>query len=627
MPRPRWALPYRGDAVQDLKVAVKKDQSPVYAFGEFRLGARQRILWRKDERVALTPKAVDVLLLLVERAGRVVTRDELLRAIWADSHVEEANLTQTVFVLRKALGRTSGEPYIATVSGQGYRFVAEVRLVADGTAQAEPTRARRAWAIPAVIVVAVSIALGVAILRWKAPPAGHAADERVMFAVLPFDNLTGDVAQEYFSDGLTEEMISQIGKLDHRKLGVIARTSVMRYKGTRTPLDTIGSDLGVQYVLEGSVRRDATKVRVTAQLIRVEDQSHLWSHDYDRDLRGLLALERDIAQDIAAEVRLSLDQAVPSDLTQDQLEAHDAYLKGRYFWNMRTLEGFEEAIKQFDLAIAVDPGHARAWAGLADCYALLPGYEGVSPSKYLEKARMSARRALELEDRLAEAHTSLALITEDFDWDLAAAEREYLRAIELNPNYATAHHWYGELLTWQGRFEEALIESERARRLDPLSLIIAADSAMILFYSRQYDRAAQKLEAVLEHEPAFPGAHKVRQVYVEQGRFEEALADVQSYSSNLSDLGFVLGRAGRVQEARLALEQLKRLHEQRPVDPVSVARVYVATGDREQALTWLERAREQRSSAMLALKVDPAWDRLHDEPRFQALLRAVRLDD
>jgi len=408
-------------------VGLKGSQNIVYRFGEFALDPRSRVLRRAGQRVPLTPKAVDVLSILVERAEQVVTREELIDAVWPDSYVEESNLTQTVFMLRKALGRDSGEPYIATVQGRGYRFVAEVRLVPEEAAPPpapSPGRHRYLWtAAGAVAAVSAVMAALLITFRPDAPSEAPRA-ERLMLAVLPFENLTGDAGQEYFSDGLTEEMISQIGKLDSRYLGVIARTSVMRYKGKQIPLDRVGADLGVQYLLEGSVRRESSKVRVTAQLIRVDDQTHLWSHDYDREVRNLLALERDIAHDIAEEIQLSLDEsavaveASRAGMTPAQYEAHDAYLKGRFFWNKRTIEGFEEAIKHFSLAIEADPHNARAHAGLADCYALFPLYNALLPQEpYVAKARAEALRALELDERLAAAHTSLALILENHDWD------------------------------------------------------------------------------------------------------------------------------------------------------------------------------------------------------------------
>src|SRR5260370_9030518 len=332
-----------------------------------------------------------------------------------------------------------------------------------------------------------------------------------MMAVLPFENLTGDVGQDYFSDGLTEEMIAQLGRLDPQRLGVIARTSVMHFKHSQEQLDQIGRELGVQYVLEGSVRRDADKVRISAQLIQVKDQTHLWAEQYDRGLTSLLALQGEIAQEIADEIHLTLGgdhKRIAADpkpaASPSSYEAYDLYLKGRYFWNKRTVQGFQQAIEYFQQAITKDPNYARAFAGFADSYALVSSYRFPPQQQLMPSARTAALRALQIDDSLAEAHTSLALITENYDWDWQTAEKEYRRAIQLDPNYATAHHWYAEYLSFQGRFDESFRESEPARQLGPLSLIIAADNGAILYFYRQYDRAIEQFRAVLEMEPNFP---------------------------------------------------------------------------------------------------------------------------
>ena len=310
-------------------------------------------------------------------------------------------------------------------------------------------------------------------------------------------------------------MISQLGDLDPSHLGVIARTSVMHYKHSGEPLDRVGRELGFQYALEGSVRRDSNKVRITAQLIQIKDQSHIWARQYDRDLNNLLALQAEIAQEIGDEIELTLgehrhiDTARQSSLSPQAYEAYDLYLKGRFFWNKRTGTGFQQAIEYFQQAIAEDRNCSRAYTGLADSYALLGGYSLTPQIDLMPKARAAALKALELDPGLAEAHTSLALITENFDYDWETAEKEYRRAIELNPNYATAHHWYAEYLSLQGRFSEALAESERARELDPLSLIIAADRGVILFYARQYDASIAQFRAVKEMEPGFTRAGMV----------------------------------------------------------------------------------------------------------------------
>ena len=309
-----------------------------------------------------------------------------------------------------------------------------------------------------------------------------------MLAVLPFENMTGDTTQDYLSDGLTEEMIAQLGRLDPAEFGVIARTSVMHYKHASAKMDQIGRELGVGYVLEGSVRRDSGKVRINAELIDTGTQSQLWSKEYDRELTNLLSVQGEIAHEISDEIQLTLGKRTLSKpapvalLTPRTYQAYDLYLRGLYFWNKRTIQGFEQAILYFQQAIDQDENYAPAYAGLADSYTLLTSYSLTPTSKYMPKARAAALRAVALDDNLPEAHVALALIVENYDWDWDTSEREYRRAISLNPNYATAHHWYAEQLTWMGRFEEAMRESEEARRLDPFSLIIATDHAAI-FYS------------------------------------------------------------------------------------------------------------------------------------------------
>jgi len=471
--------------------------------------------------------------------------------------------------------------------------------------------------------------------RARPQPSG----ERLMLAVLPFENLTGDAGQDYFSDGLTEEMIAQLGHLDPQHLGVIGRTSVMHYKGTHEPLEQIGRELGVQYVLEGSVRRDANKVRVSAQLNQVRDQAHVWARQYDRELINLLALQGEIAQEIADGIQLTLgdhkriDSAHQAPLTPNAYEAYDLYLKGRYFWNKRTPPGFQRAVEYFQQAVAKDPDYARAYAGLSDSYALMSGYSFAPQNEFMPKARAAALRAVELDKNLAEAHTSLALITENYDWDWQNAEKEYRLAIQLDPNYATAHHWYAEYLAHQGRFDEAFAESERARQLDPLSLIIATDDGAILYFSRQYDRAIAKFRSVLDMEPNFPRAHLLVFAYVEKGMFADALADIEKWR-RIDDVhlpgiwaieAYVYGRSGQQVEAQRALEKLQQLNRRRQIDPATIALAYVGMDNKDEAFAWLQRAYSERSNALTALKVDPIYDPLRSDPRFQELLRRVGL--
>jgi TolB-like protein/Tfp pilus assembly protein PilF len=457
-----------------------------------------------------------------------------------------------------------------------------------------------------------------------------------MLAVLPFENLTGDNGQDYFSDGLTEEMIAQLGRLDPQRVGVIARTSVMHFKHSQEQLDQI--ELGVQYVLEGSVRRDSEKVRISAQLIQVKDQTHVWARQYDRELSSLLALQGEIAQEIANGIQLTIvdpkqiDSAHHASLSPEAYEAYDLYLKGRYFWNKRTTQGFQHAIEYFRQAIAKDPNYARANAGLADSYALISGYSLAPQNEFMAKARAAARRAVELDDRLAEAHASLALITENYDWDWQNAEKEYRRAIELDPNYATAHHWYAECLALLGRFDEAFAEIAHARQLDPLSLIIATDNGAILYFSRQYDRAIEQFRAVLDMEPNFPRAHMLAFVYVGKGSYAQAIADLEKWRRidntpyTWAAQAYVYGRWGQQEQARHALRKFEELSQKRQVDPEpGLLAAYVGMGDKDRVFAMFEKACAERSNVLDSLKVEPNYDPLRSDPRFQDLLRRVGL--
>ncbi len=628
----------------------------LYEFGPYQVDPQKLQLWRDGSAVPLPPKAAEILLVMLAHSGETVSKEELMRSVWPDSYVEESNLTQNIFLLRKALGETAQHSsYIITIPGKGYRLAADVRQIENGSAppavvesaahpeqlavtNSERSPARKSrwlWLLAASLVLIAFVAA----IQWHGHPSPPQPAGRVMLAVLPFENLTGDPAQEYFSDGMTEEMIAQLGNLDPEHLGVIARTSVMHYKNGKAPLDQIGRELGVQYVLEGSVRRDADKVRITAQLIQLKDQSHLWARRYDRELNSTLALQSEIAQEIAGEIQHALGPsrfplaAEPPQQSSTSFEAYDAYVRGRYFWNKRTAAGFEQAIGYFQQAIAKDPNYAQAYAGLADSWVLLPAFSVLPPAEPVQKARAAATKALQLDEGLAEAHTSLALITENYDWNWPAAEKEYRRAIELNPNYATAWQWYAEYLTWLGRFDEALRASERARELDPLSLIIAADNGMISYYARQYDRAATKLNAVLEMDPSFTRAHSVSAVYVETGQFAQALADIEKckplfgMSRYWSAMAYTLGRAGRTAEARHAIQELLKLSAHQTVDPAGIAWAYAGMKDKDHTLLWLNKAYEQRSNAMTSLKVEPGFDFLRSDPRFQDLIHRVGLDD
>jgi TolB-like protein/DNA-binding winged helix-turn-helix (wHTH) protein/Tfp pilus assembly protein PilF len=636
--------------------------SNLYQFEEFRLDPQSRVLKRGDTTVPLTPKAFDLLLLLIQKAGRIVTKDELMKTVWPDSFVEESNLTQTIFMVRKALEETSDRRYILTVQGQGYRFLVPVREAAihrpeieapapppdaghavDIQFQSQPHHAKnwRSIVIASTVIAAVLIVAS-SLWLWRARHNVAEATGKIKLAVLPFENFTGDPGQDYFSDGLTEEIISQLGNLDPAHLGVIARTSVMHYKNSQESIPQIGKDLGVQYVIEGSVRRDAERVRITAQLIQVSDQSHLWAREYDRDLGHLLELQGEIARAVANEIEFSLSGRRPIEAAREitvpapdanSYEAYDLYLKGRYFWNKRTAEGFRQAADYFQQAVDRDPNYGRAYAGLADTFGLMSTWYVGPQNELMPKARAAALRALELDEGLADAHASLALIKENYDYDWPGAEKEFRRAIQLNPQYATAHQWYAEFLSWQGRFDEAFAETERARQLDPLSLIIASDHAYILYYSRQYESAVKQGRSILELDPNFGHAWGVMlSSYLQLGAYNEAikvikrLADRDKSPWDWAWEAAVYGRSGHAQETRQALEKLQQGYGSRADRIPTLLIAYLGTGQKEQALDLLERAYSEHSNAVLQIKVDAMYDPLRSDPRFQDLLRRVGLE-
>jgi len=649
-----------------------------FRFGPFELSTRARELYKNGRKVKLRPQAFQILLLLLENAGEVVTRDQVRERVWtSDTFVDfEHGLNTAIKELRGVLNDSAKEPrYIETLPKLGYRLIAPVEQEpaqagaevqapeAAGPAAGEAASAREVaaenaprarmrtgWAMAAIGIAAIAVlVLSVKWLRNREAPRAESAmaakpsGGRLMLAVLPFDNLTGDAAQEYFSDGMTEEMIAQLGRLDQARMGVIARTSVMGYKHAADALEKVTRELGVQYVLEGSVRRDGGRVRVTTELIQTKDQTRVWGKEYDRDLSNLLELQAEIAGEIATEVDLRLaapgtggagsPAGTEASLSPARLEAYDLYLQGRFFLNKRTVEGFERAVDYFQQAIAKDAGYARAYAGLADAYALIGAYLVVPPNEIMPKARAAAQKAAELNPSLPEAHAALAVIAQDYDWDWRTAEKEYRRAIELDANYATAHHWYAEELALVGRFPEALAEIERARQLDPLSLIIEADLGAILFYSRQYDRAIEKFRAVLDVEPCFPRAEMVILPYVQERKYAEAEATLgrceaaasREWAPELWLLrAYVFGRAGETVRARREFQRALAAGKRHRITNNSLATTQTGIGDKAKALEYLEKAYADRTISP-SLKVSAVFDPLRGEPRFQKLLQGMGL--
>jgi TolB-like protein/DNA-binding winged helix-turn-helix (wHTH) protein/Tfp pilus assembly protein PilF len=635
-------------------------KSQALRFGVFEANIPARELRKHGTQVRLRGQPFCILSMLLEKPGEVVTRDEMRQKLWpADTFVDfEHSLNSAIKKLRAVLGDSpDNSRYIETIPRVGYRFVAPVQEVhlagppaaevpaSSSESQVQPASQVSHWSWPRLVAGGLTLVVlaAVATFAWRrAHLRPGLAGEKLVLAVLPFSNLTGDPSQEYFSDGLTEEMIAQLGQTDPDRMSVIARTSVMHYKGSSEPLLQIGRELGVQYVLEGSVRRDSGRVRITAQLVRLKDQTPVWSREYDRELAGLLTLQHEVAQEIADEMQVTLGEKPKAAATlvakppgsPSSYAAYDLYLQGRYFLNKRTEEGFQRAADYFQRAIERDPNYARAYAGLADTDGLMSTWYAGPQNELMPKGRAAALKALQLDDTLAEAHTSLALIAENYDYDWQTAEKEFKRAIHLDPGYATAHQWYAECLSWQGRFEEALAESEKARQLDPLSMIIAVDHANILYRGRQYDRALAQSRVVLNMDPRAPlAAITVILSYVQQGKFAEAQEFIEQHKATLNDQWLPVreavvygywGRAAEAQEMLTRVEQFAWRPEQRIP---ALLQVYSALGRRDQTIALLQQAVANHSNAVTSIKVDPMYDPLRSDPRFQDVLRRAGFAD
>ncbi|GAC1616557.1 MAG: winged helix-turn-helix domain-containing tetratricopeptide repeat protein [Candidatus Acidiferrum sp.] len=614
-----------------------------YEFGPFRFDASAHVLFRDGERVGLSPKSAELLFLLIEAAGNVVSKDKLIKTVWLDSFVEEGSLTSHISLLRKTLGETEQGPvYIETIPKRGYRFLCPVRTVGPaesitsfphGITSGSTSEDKRRFGWIAVVGIAAGLAL-VGFLVWQRFEHNWGSSQgRVMLAVLPVQNLTGDQSREYLSDGLTDEIIAQLARFNPSRLGVIARTSSFAYKNTNKTVGEIGRELGVEYVLESSLRTVGDQMRINSQLIRVHDQTPIWSARYDRGLRELFTLQEEVPQGIALKIGVELaarSEARPTGSRTLSPDAYLAYIEGLYYWNKRSPEALERATVHFKQAIQLDPGYALAYVGLADTYASQCLIADVPSSEVFPKAREAAQRALAIDESLAEAHTSLAYVRFWYEWDWAGAELEFKRAINLNPGYPTAHQWYAEYLRLMGRQEEAIQEGKRALELDPLSLIINMEAGLPYYFERRYDEAMKHFRKTVDMDPNFGLAYcEIGWVYEQQGKYHEAIAALQKAqqlddsSFLLSALGHAYGVAGRRTEAETVLKQLKERSRRRNASPFSLAAVLVALHDNEEALDVLEKAYAEHHWGMVWLKVGPNLNPLRTEPRFAELIRRM----
>jgi TolB-like protein/Tfp pilus assembly protein PilF len=472
------------------------------------------------------------------------------------------------------------------------------------------------------------------LLIWTLEFRSRASPAIRSLAVLPLESLSGDASQEYFADGLTDELIATLGQIS--ALRVISRTSVMPYKRARKALPEIARALNVDAVVEGTILRSGGQVRITAQLIDARADKHLWSDTYQGDLRDILTLQHKVARAIASQIQVNVNRQEQASLTHAKAvdpEAYEAYLKGRYFWNKRTADGLKTARDYFDQAVAHDSSYAPAYSGLADTYALLGDWQyGVmAPAEAFPRAKAAAIKALELDNTLGEAHISLAFCLEGFDWDVASAEKEFRRGLELNPGYATAHHWYAWHLSLVRRNGEAIAEMRKAERLDPLSLIINADLAELLLIAHLYDDSVQQSRKTIEMDPHFALAHnQLGQAYLQKRMAEEAIPELQEAiklsggsPTSTANLARAYAISGRRNEAVQLLTGLKTHSSPDHSNASEIAMIYAAFGDRDQAMTWLERAYQERFNPGVLLR--PGFDPLRSDPRFQGLTRRVGL--
>ena len=615
-----------------------------FEFGRFRLDPTGRVLFRDDQAIQLPPKAADVLLLLVQNAGKVVEKEELLKRVWQETYVEEGSLARTISILRKTLGGGDNEQeYIATIPKLGYRFVIPVKET-DGFPLREeeivrsPGRVYRNRAIMLMLALA-GLVIGSYFLTTGylgrrsggKPPATHIDS----IAVLPLKSLSDDREQEFFSDGMTDALITNLGKVS--ALRVISRTSVMRYKDTKKSVSEIARELQVGAVVEGTVARSGNRLRVTANLVQASPERHLWAEMYERDLRDVIALQNDVARAITQQIQVELSPEEHATLSTSHAidpDAYKLYLKGRYFWVKRNRESFNLAMDYFQQAINRDPGYAAPYSGLADCYVLFGSsfdVGGLAPNDVQPKAKAAALKAMTLDNSLSDAHNSLAYVKLTYDWDWRGAETEFRQALKLNPGYAHGHHWYAHLLFSSGRRDEALAEANRALELDPVSPIINLHLGWHYLYAKQYDRALDQLAKTLELDPNYALAHWYRGLAYEQKKmYAEALSEMSRAKDLLpgnlavqSDIGHVYAVSGDRAAAEKVVTELNREAGERYVNQYELALIYVALGQKDQAFQALDRAFREHSDQLIYLNVDSRLDPIRPDSRFKNLVRLV----
>jgi len=634
------------------------DPSERLRFAVFEVDLRAGELKKRGLRIRLQEQPFQVLAMLLEKPGELVTREELRTKLWSHTVVDfDHGINEAINKIREALGDSAENPrFVETVARRGYRFLADVTPI-DPAAARQPGPAaegpvpptdsdrveirdarippKRPHRLHAWISFAFGLALVLAAsLFWILHSQSDSPCKVCSLAVLPLESLSGDASQDYFADGMTDALITDLAQIS--ALRVISRTSAMTYKHVRRLLPQIARELNVEAVVEGTVSRSGEHVRITVQLIQVPDERHLWAQSYDGNLQDTIAMQNTVARAIAEQIQVTLNPREEAALKKSKTlkpEAYEAYLKGRYFWNKRTGEGLNKAIDYFQHAIDTDPEYATAYSGLADSYALLGDWEyGILPPQdAFPRAKAAATKALALDDNLSEAHTSLAFIQDLYDWGWASAEKEYKRALALNPGYATAHHWYAWHLIVTGRNGDGIAELKKAESFDPLSLIISADLADALCIAHRYDESVQQSQKTIEMDPHFGVAHyQLGQALEQKHKHDEAIAEFRraielsggntTFESNLANAYAV---SGRKEEATKIVKDLESRQRQNSSTDASIALIYVGLGDNDRALIWLNKAYQARFNPSILMR--PVFDPLRTDPRFQDLLHRIGL--
>jgi TolB-like protein/DNA-binding winged helix-turn-helix (wHTH) protein/Flp pilus assembly protein TadD len=626
-----------------------------FKFGVFEADSRTGELTKLGKRIRLQEQPFQLLTMLLEKPGELVIREELRERLWPKTIVDfDHGLNKAISKVRDALGDSADNPrFIETVASRGYRFLADVATVQDGQPEItagdpvgrEPTGSPHApdagmsvrrqphalgWRLAGV---ATALALAV-LLSWIFYSSGHPSSKIHSVAVLPLENLSNDTSQDYFADGMTDELITRLGQIS--AIRVISRTSAMTYKNARKPLAEIARELNVDAVVEGSVLHSGERVRIAAKLIEAPADKQIWAESYEGDFRDTLTLQSRVARSIAEQIRATLNRQEQVALENSKAvnpEAYEAYLKGRYFLNERTGDGLRTAIDYFKRATESDSTYAGAYSGLADAYALSGDwkYGVLSPQEAFPKAKAAAAKALALDESLGEAHASLAYALDLYGWEWEAAETEYKRAIQLNVGYATAHQWYSWHLLMMGRHSEAIAELREAENIDPLSLIISADVADALSVAHRFDEAEQQARKTLQLDPNFAvGHYELGQALEQKHLHDQAIAEFQKaieisgHSGAFdSNLGYAYAVSGRTEEAVEVVKNLEHRQDQNPSLDADIALIYIGLGDPDQAISWLNKGYEGRFKASILLR--PAFDPLRSDARFKELIRRIGL--